>query len=76
MLTRDSKRRQALLTLLDVLGFTTDEVPLAIGAYFGVFHPSALNTGAAGGHSYRTSSEDRREARMYQNRCHGLFNAL
>jgi hypothetical protein len=70
---RDSKRRQALITLLDVLGFTTDEVPLAVGAYFGVFHRNALKTGAAGGHDHRTSSEDGRGARMYQDRCHGFL---
>jgi hypothetical protein len=73
MLTRDSKRRQALMTLLDVLGFTTDEVPLAVGAYFGVFHPSTLMTGGAGDHGHRTGSEDRRGARMCQDNCHGFL---
>ncbi len=72
MLARDSRRRQALMTLLDVLGLTTDEVPLAVGTYFGVFHPSALKTGTAGGHGHRTGSEDGRGARMYQGRCHGF----
>jgi hypothetical protein len=63
------------MTLLDVLGITTDEVPLAVGAYFDVFHASALKTCAAGGHGYRTGSEDGREARMYQDRCHGLMHS-
>ena len=45
VLARDSRQRQALMTLLDVLGLTTDEVPLAVGAYFGVFHASTLMTG-------------------------------
>jgi hypothetical protein len=58
------------MTLLDVLGLTTDEVPVAVGAYFSAFHASTLKTGAAGGHGHRTRSEDGREARMYQDRCH------
>jgi hypothetical protein len=58
------------MTLLDVLGLTTDEVPLAVGAFFGSFHASTLKAGAAGGHGHRTGSEDGREARMYQDRCH------
>jgi len=73
VLARDSRQRQALITLLDVLGLTTDEVPLVVGAYFGVFHASALKTGVVGGHGHRTRSEDGREARMYQDRRHGLF---
>lgn len=71
MLTRDSKRRQALMTLLDILGLTTDEVPVAVGAYFGVFHFYALKTGATGGHGHRMGSEDGR--RMYQDKCHGFL---
>ncbi len=42
MLAGDSRRRQALMTLLDALGLTTDEVPLAVGVYFGAFRASAL----------------------------------
>jgi hypothetical protein len=61
------------MTLLDVLGLNTDEVPLAVGAYFGVFHASALKTGAAGDHGHRTGSEDGQGARMYQERCHGFL---
>ena len=58
------------MTLLDVLGLTTDEAPLDIGAYFGVFYSGALKTGASGGHGHRTGSEDGRGARMYQDKCH------
>lgn len=61
------------MTLLDVLGLTTDEVPLVFGTYFGVFHPSALKTSAAGGDGHRTGSDDGRGARTYQDRCHGFF---
>ena len=73
VLARDSRRKQALMELLDDLGLTTDQVPLAVGTYFGVFHASALKTGAAGGHNHRTRSEDGREASMYQNRCYGFL---
>jgi hypothetical protein len=63
------------MTLLDVLGLTTDEAPLAVGAYFGVFHPSTPKTGAAGGHDHRTSNEDGQGARMYQDRCHAFMHS-
>jgi hypothetical protein len=67
VLARDSRQRQALMMLLDVLGLTTDEVPIAVGAHFSVFRASALKTGDAG------DREDRRGARMYQDRCHAFL---
>jgi len=75
VLAGDSRRRQALMTLLDVLGLTTDEVPLLLvrTSVFGVFHASALRTGAVGGQGHRTTSEDGREVCMYQDRCHGFL---
>jgi hypothetical protein len=36
VLAGDSRRGHALITLLDVLGLTTNGVPLAVGTYFGL----------------------------------------
>ena len=71
VLAGDSKRRQALLTLLDILGFTTDEIPSGVGAYFQLVYASVLRTSATGGQGHRTGTEDEREIRMYQGRYHG-----